>query len=75
MREEIKYNPVNENGDFISRGCIFLAHGILYDYTGVVHDEQKVYGIRCCMSDDGREHKFDFSEVETIFIPHNPKKQ
>ncbi len=43
-QEIYKYNPINEKGDFIERDCIFSAHGILYAYTGVIHDDELVFG-------------------------------
>lgn len=57
---------------FIESDCLFTVEGQLYEYSGVVHDQNTVYG-RAYHDGDKKEFKFHFSDVETIYWPDNLK--
>jgi len=63
-----EYKTINEKGDFIEEGCIFEVDGELFIYSGVVHDEQDVYGYKIS-GIDRSEYKFKFKQVSQIYKP------
>lgn len=76
---ESKYNPINDNGDFIEPDCLFEANGLMYEYSGVVHDKCMVYGRKLNYQSplanvDRDETSFNFSQVSMIYKPHNPNQ-
>lgn len=64
----MNWKPINDKGDFIYKGCLFEVDGELYIYSGVVHDEEEVYG-RKISGIDNSEHKYKFSQVTQIYKP------
>ena len=68
----MNYIPINDKEDFIELDCIFQIAGVLYACSGVIHDEEYVYGYNVSMVDP-KEHKFKFSEVGLIYKPYDPK--
>jgi hypothetical protein len=61
MTQEQTWKPVNENGDFIDHNCLFVVNDIVYEYSGVVHDDDQVYGYGFDIPT--KEQCFKFSEV------------